>query len=904
MPRSRPSSLQDWEDKDGENPDKRQKNSADIEAKYEEMTDETMGDPSVPSNDEGEVKDEEMTITEEPSPLNLDSRVGDHLVDGDFKTTVEGFRKEKEKDSRIRNFYLEGNLNPEAVSDLQQYLTIDLAVFLRTRSKRPYVPPSTNTSGLRLASQNYKFSKELTHTLDINAFLERLDEVRRWHDDSEERKQYLAPLLPVVQSSGTGKSRLLYEARKRLRKMGCLCRSILLTDQDPEAVKRNLDENEDKDEEIPSYDEVFKVEEASNDDEKTKLRNNFRTFVLNQCKEALENLKKKNDYEEQGPPDRHICLFFDEAQHLTVDKGFLFRVLRWIVQEIPKYREDPFSSFKITVVLAGTNSALTNFFPETEIAFRTSRYLTDSGNYYEEGQQQYSPFFHLRTQGCLASECGNNESKTDKGGPKESITEYEAMIPFSRPLFYLLHAEDKLGNDQEFDIALKIVLGKGAAWRDNVRSCLSVLATRVQMGVTSTDVVSDLVSNGYAHLTYFQNKSKIDMGIPSRASFSFLPDPVCARIAMRLTDATTRIQMNNPKPSSPRHSTPISGIEKRTIVQMMGRIFSTGLCLPAKGDVGEIAISLYLLFCGDVLRKKHNPPESSFQFSPQKFYQKLSVDVGSWLDLVWNGGESAEGETTPTQISSSSENPWNNFTINCIQFFRYSVRSSFAEMSDPVFLKSLYSKGCAIYCPTNFPAVDKVIPCCHCQQEKKDYLPVFFSDKNYAALYPGEAVNFLFSSWKALKEEGISKGLLFLAITGQDREDVDVAKYEEKWIEKFDDGNNQEACDALITRTKKKDFLQKLRVGFVCIHEDVFGIHKMLKDLSTVKDHQISDIYSVHSELIHKQEPTTADSVKEGQDSAMNMSQSYRKDATEFFTSTVGMVTTAAKEKASVQPRE
>jgi hypothetical protein len=31
--------------------------------------------------------------------------------------------------------------------------------------------------------------------------------------------------------------------------------------------------------------------------------------------------------------------------------------------------------------------------------------------------------------------------------------------------------------------------------------------------------------------------------------------------------------------------------------------FSAGVCVPNRGDVGEIGAALYLLFCGDFLRK-------------------------------------------------------------------------------------------------------------------------------------------------------------------------------------------------------------------------------------------------------------------------------------------------------------
>jgi hypothetical protein len=64
-------------------------------------------------------------------------------------------------------------------------------------------------------------------------------------------------------------------------------------------------------------------------------------------------------------------------------------------------------------------------------------------------------------------------------------------------------------------------------WTKHRESWFSVLATRVQMGSTSLDVASNLVAKGYANLT----------GVTSNfATFVFMPEPVCARLAMCMMD--------------------------------------------------------------------------------------------------------------------------------------------------------------------------------------------------------------------------------------------------------------------------------------------------------------------------------------------------------------------------------
>ena len=223
----------------------------------------------------------------------------------------------------------------------------------------------------------------------------------------------------------------------------------------------------------------------------------------------------------------------------------------------------------------------------------------------------------------------DNNSSTAVG----PVTEYEQMIRYSRPLFAVLQQRNELNSEKEYEIANKIILAKGStSWHQFPRPCLSVLGTRVQMGPTSASVVSELVAKGYAHLTFFQHASGDDSA--NRASFAFLPDPVCARTAMCLMDeeytfigkAFSGASVQSPLPPT------VCGANKTLVVKMMGRIFSDGICLPARGDFGEVAAALYLLLCGDVLRKRNDPT-----------YHSLSVDYLEWIDTLQSQGRMKEG---------------------------------------------------------------------------------------------------------------------------------------------------------------------------------------------------------------------------------------------------------------------
>ena len=128
-----------------------------------------------------------------------------------------------------------------------------------------------------------------------------------------------------------------------------------------------------------------------------------------------------------------------------------------------------------------------------------------------------------------------------------------------------------------------------------------MLATRVQMGSTAFGVVSDLVAKGYANLTHFtRNEATAPV-----AHMCHFPDPVCARLAMCLMDDTWK---------SKGPSVSFGGLENTFWVAKMQEIFSTGLCRPPTGDFGEVLLALYLLLCGDVLRKAAGADYRKFRY--------------------------------------------------------------------------------------------------------------------------------------------------------------------------------------------------------------------------------------------------------------------------------------------------
>ena len=121
------------------------------------------------------------------------------------------------------------------------------------------------------------------------------------------------------------------------------------------------------------------------------------------------------------------------------------------------------------------------------------------------------------------------------------------------------------------------------------------------MGHTSALVASELVANSYTNfLGYIPDSESVLLG--------YYPDPVCARLAMCMMDeayedvgvirAKTRIT---------------KGESKKWWTQKLQEIFSRGIVSPDKGNLGEVVVALYILFCGDLLRTSINEHKDHIQ---------------------------------------------------------------------------------------------------------------------------------------------------------------------------------------------------------------------------------------------------------------------------------------------------
>jgi hypothetical protein len=522
------------------------------------------------------------------------------------------------------------------------FLNMKRVLFLR-RLKALGLP---TTAPKRIVDVDFKITNtDLVHTYDRDSLQAKVESLFKWHIDANERRTYMAPYFPMVQSSGMGKTKLLFELRARLQKSGEYgCAMILCRDGEMP---------------LKSGDDVF----SQSIDFKEKIKDG----KLHYQKEYISVGLALDSIMETFVASKKMVLLFDEAQHLLADRGFVFRCIRWWLR---KKRPNQ----QIVAVFTGTNAKLVNFYDEPRQSANSRDSAVNEYNI-ENGARLYDAFYRLHTIGC-------------KRYPFTSeASEYHNSVQFGRPLFSVLHANDKLDQDAHQVILERMLLLEGTEPLEecSIEACMNIISTRVQMGRTTFAVASNLVAKAYANLVNLSVRSK--NGESDIAELAYLPDPVCARLAMCIMDETWH---SSAKGKS------LSGKAKSYWVGMMLEIFSTGLCQPSRGDVGEMTVAMYLLFCGDELRR----------CLPQGLigYETFSVSLAQWLKLLSTSREEFEASVDSFGVAAASTP---KSTISFIQVCRSYIRFPVKDLiQDQSFLEYLYMSRCAHYVYPGCKAID------------------------------------------------------------------------------------------------------------------------------------------------------------------------------------------------------
>jgi hypothetical protein len=479
------------------------------------------------------------------------------------------------------------------------------------------VQDRSDTSAPNRVASTFGLDQGFKGNFDLEHFKKRVDALFQWFLKKGYSK-FIAPCFPVIQSSGTGKTRLFVELREESKKTPLLvydCMTILCLEHG--TSKDGVDKKYYNDMlSLPERAYGISIEDAKRD--QTVFIHKFLDNLLQQSKTSK------------------VVLLFDEAQNLVLElDGAAFRSIRWWLRQ--KRRKK-----KVVAVFAGTTSKLAHFYdgmsPSKGISRNPDATYVNwvKGDDEKNPTKQYDPFFCICTMGCLHGESPGDFVPTPDDESDRKPTDFERAAFMGRPLFAQLQKAKQLINTADVDnvgntiridnstlhaIVQRMLMRKDN-WKKDMTAICSILGCRVQMGITTSFAMSsDLVSEGYAHLVDFYQPD--DGNIQKTvARISFMPDPVCAALGMGLMNKRWSLATNygNDK---------FTGMDRKSWSQKAADLLKSRLCLPEKGNAGEVMVALYMLFCGDVLRFELDMSLRTFSVPLLDWYLTMRKGIGN-----------------------------------------------------------------------------------------------------------------------------------------------------------------------------------------------------------------------------------------------------------------------------------
>jgi hypothetical protein len=584
------------------------------------------------------------------------------------------------------------------------------------------------TISQRIASVDLGLSiKYLIQTFDYEypsdkqRFMNAIEDLFKWFHSGW--ATFIAPYFPLIQSSGTGKTKLLYEAQEYYVNNETHLRTTvhLLFCVPPEGEMDNL---------IKGM-EQFIVKDFSDVEHARQLRSMLNKFVH----------QSKND---------RIILFFDEAQHLIKYDALPFRIIRWWLRAMrgPK---------QVVAVFAGTNSKLANFIdyplekPSRDVS--TQYYNQNIRNVY---LKFYPPFYHLNTTGIYANCKVQDFRHIDDFSDDDELARKMAL--YGRPLFaHLDHSE-------QIHSLILMRMMCGGAWTD--LAFLSILGTRFQLDPSQFSVASKLVAQSYAVLAHYQAEGK-------RIWLTYPPEPVCSVLAAAVM-------------SDKFDSFGIQGRSKVSFVVALNRLCENGLANIDRGDLGEMASAIFCLFCADEVRERTVSPTKikainySFSYSLSSWLLALisipsasssstsssssSCSIPSLSSSSTSFSSSSTSTSSSSSVpvarkserlnpskpslspkSSSSNHP--ELSMSALQFCRCHLKTHLSWYFSEDFLKWCYAARIGIYLPHFFRSFDLLIPIRCVDQSSTKFFPILVSVKTMSKF--SKAHSFL----KTMEEE-------------------------------------------------------------------------------------------------------------------------------------------------------
>ena len=646
---------------------------------------------------------------------------------------------------------------------------------------------------LRVAPLTLGLDQDYCGKFDLLQFQQRIDATFEWYEKEEEREKYISPSFSIIQSSGMGKTKLMKQYKKVMNyKNPSDIRVVLLLCVHGEDKRQPADYKN-------HFDHLLHVPMLAPPSEDGKMKPERDKLIqrLNEILIPPEMMDEKN------PKTKKIVLLIDEAHILVMEsKGGFYVTLRWWLRQ--KRSDD----LKIVAVFAGTLLSLANYQRIAPGLGWTRDPVTQYHNYNasnpsDDKKQLYDPFYTFTT---MAMEHVRFEENTWDTYLDE-LHDIRKCGYFGRPLFAAMLKADKNNNGQralvllERDVSCDMENGKGriinaqlhsimarvllsnqVGWRESNDSVASVLATRVQLGIASYEFVAKATSKGYGNLVHFCGEDNSGNRSFGTASIAFPPDPVCAALAMGIMQDSWSLA----KPGAGNTDT-IVGAAPQFWVQRASAVFEQHLFLPNRGDAGEVFAALYMLLCGDELRKGVDPCLRKFEINLGLWLKSLGVMAGG--NKGDQPGDLPKEEDAPkTEVRrslrvakqadelkkpSTSDPPADvldpatssGLKLNFIQVVRNYFRAHAWFLQNH--LKFMYDAAVACYVFNNCPAIDLVFAIWDASTKK--YHPALVSIKCWDMIGHADMEVAMYSMKTYLKNyrtDSAMKALCILIVIG------------------------------------------------------------------------------------------------------------------------------------------
>jgi hypothetical protein len=274
------------------------------------------------------------------------------------------------------------------------------------------------------------------------------------------------------------------------------------------------------------------------------------------------------------------------------------------------------------------------------------------------------------------------------------------------------------------------------------------------------------------------------------------------------------------------------GKHPKTWMKKAEELYSKGIASPPKGDIGEIAGELYMLFCGDVLR-----------YSLDETMLTLRVPFEDWISKLLD----------PDSINLSQKE--SSLFVNIMQVCQNSLRNTDIFLQEEHVLSDWFNAGLAFYAPKQNFAYDIIAPIGvirEGQNHPDQFIPMIIQVKNWADVYPSNVTAFYTKIDDAFKKAGVKTGVGIILMVGLD----DTSKIHRYELNKQSDEQNSNLLDECkstqcvndgVAMWQKNVLIDNqesiLKMCIAVPKDDCFGVHHFSTTVALSSNHS-SEIYS------------------------------------------------------------